>query len=140
MAAMVRYTLEPFGITTRPFLSLTSDDTVPLSFCPALWVRELMPSSNLAAIAVPEERTAATGLAAFLAVGLAATLVVDLEGALLPRSLIGELASTAGRCRSRFGLSVASEPPWSPPHPARRASARYTSRLSTMLSPRNYWT
>src|SRR5215208_1695981 len=140
MAAMVRYTFEPLGITTRPFLSFTSDDTVPVSFCPALWVRELMPASNLAAMAVPEERIPVAALTVVFAAGLGATLLVDFAEDLLLRSPSGELASTAGRCRSRFGLSVAAEPSWSPPHPSRRASARYTSRLPAMLPPQNYWT
>src|SRR5688500_15149205 len=100
MALMVTYTLEPAGITTLPFLSFTLASTVPVMFWPALWVRELIPSSNLAEMAVPEAsiRSRAAALATGFAAGLAAGIRVDVLDA---RSFIGELASTAGRCRSR---------------------------------------
>src|SRR3954447_522671 len=79
IAAIVRYTLEPLGMTTRPLLSFTSEETVPVSFCPALCVRELMPPSNLAEIAVPEERVMLVAIAAGFAAGFAAVFNAVLE-------------------------------------------------------------
>src|SRR4026207_905948 len=84
IAALVRYPLEPFGMTTRPSLSFTSEDTVPVSFCPALCVRELMPPSNLAEIAVPEDSVMLVGFAAGLAAGFDAVLVDDFAAGLEP--------------------------------------------------------
>src|SRR5689334_20842523 len=141
MAAMVRCTLDPAGITTCPLLSFTSEDTVPVSFWPALCVRELIPSSNLAEIAVPLARVAAPALAGAFVAGLAATLAVDFAGAFWgARSLNEALASTEGRCRSRSVLSAAIALAWSRPHPARRATASNASRLPAMVPLRNYWT
>src|SRR5918993_991195 len=102
MVLIITYTLEPAGITTLPFLSFTLAATVPVMFWPALWVRELIPSSNLAEMAVPE--ASIRSRAAALATGLAAGIRLDVLDA---RSFIGELASTAGRCRSRVESSPA---------------------------------
>src|SRR5215210_8145754 len=76
IAAIIRCTFEPAGIMTRPLLSLTSADTVPVSFCPALCVRELMPASNLAGMDVPDDKMPVTGFAAVFVAGLAAGLLV----------------------------------------------------------------
>src|SRR4051812_49698138 len=131
-------------MTTRPLLSLTSADTVPVSFWPALWVRELIPASNLAEIAVPDASIAAEGLAADFATGLAAGFAPGLAevfgAALLPRSLSGALASTAGRCRSRSESSVSRDLSGPPPHPATMARVRNTSLLPAMGRLQNCWT
>src|SRR5215210_8052017 len=144
MAAILRCTVDPFGMTTLPLLSFTSAETVPVSFWPALWVRELIPASNLAGIAVPEASTVAAGLAADFATDFAAGFAPGLAGAfgaaLLPRSLSGALASTAGRCRSRSESSVSRDLSGPPPHPATRARVRNTSLLTAMGLLRNYWT
>src|SRR5918995_2866547 len=105
MVLIITCTLEPAGITTLPFLSFTLAATVPVMFWPALWVRELIPSSNLAEMAVPEAsiRSRAAALATGFAAGLAGVRLDVLDA----RSFIGELASTAGRCRSRVESSPA---------------------------------
>src|SRR3954469_967595 len=114
IAAMVRYTFEPRGITTRPLLSFTSEDTMPVSFCPALCVRELRPPSNLAEIAVPEDSVMLVAFAAgFAAVG-DPVLVDDFAAGLEPLSFRGALASTPGRCRSRSESSMREDFPLSP--------------------------
>src|SRR5690242_2893137 len=122
MAAMVRCTLDPAGITTCPLLSFTSEDTVPVSFWPALWVRVLIPSSNLAEIAVHLGRVAAPALGGAFVVGVAAALAVDFAGAFWGASLNEALASTGGRCRSRSVLSAAIALAWSRLYLARRAT------------------
>src|SRR3954466_7366360 len=131
MAVIVTCTLAPAGITIRPLLSFTSEATVPVSFCPALWVRELIPASNLAEIAVPDASIAVEGLAADFATALAAGFTPDLAGvlgaALLPRSLSGAVASTAGRGRPRWESWVSRDLPGPPPPPATMARVRNTS-------------
>src|SRR5437762_13801161 len=77
---IVIVTLEPAGITTRPWLSWTSLDTVAVTTAPALSVREVISRSTARDTVAPASSASGAGAGAGLALGFGAALGLAATG------------------------------------------------------------